>query len=139
MDFAMEHDREPISLDAVPTQDLVAALVRTLSTLIERHIALAKAEALAQMKREMASASGFVAAALLAFTAWMLLVAAAVIALSNWVEAWVAALLMAAAVLAVAGGIVFGSRRTHVRRPLGRMRATLAEDVKWLRRRAVES
>jgi hypothetical protein len=123
--------RPPI--DAVSIPVLVSELAKTLGQLLRRHIELARAETFAQIKRELAVVSGFVAAGLFGLVALLGLAAAAIAALALALPVWASALIVAGAAAGAAGifGLV-GSRR-RVRRPLDHTRQMLSEDARWLK------
>lgn len=92
--------------DARPSiGDLVSTLSEKTSELVRAEIKLAKAEMADKAKHAGAGIGLFVVAGVLAFFATGTLVATAVLGLANAVPAWLAALIVALLLLAVAAGL----------------------------------
>ncbi len=83
--------------------ELVSSLSEKTSQLVREEIRLAKAEMAEKAKNAGAGIGMFVAAGALAFFAVGTLIACAVLGLANAVPAWLAALIVAVALLVVAG------------------------------------
>jgi uncharacterized membrane protein YqjE len=119
---------------AAPTIEHIGALARQSRTLVQKEIELAKSEMRVDAKHEAQMAGGLGAAALFALLGFMLLLVAAVLALSLVLPGWAAALIVGGAMLviaAVAAGVGWGRR---VKRPLDRTQSSLKEDARWMKR-----
>ena len=96
------------------TEGSVAELLQRLSDqttrLAQQEVELAKAEMAAKGKRIGVGVGAFSAAGLLAFLALGTLTAAAILGLATAVAAWLAALIVAAVYLALAGGMALAGR-----------------------------
>jgi hypothetical protein len=124
-----------VSPAAASTSELVEELFRQTAELVKSEVALAKAEMLVDLKREIKVAEGLGVAAVCALCGLNLLLMAGVLALAHLLPGWAAALLAAVVVLAaggVAGWLGWGKRVT---RPLERTQKTLKEDVRWAKER----
>jgi hypothetical protein len=120
-------------LRGLPTRDLVTELARKASDLAKTEIALAKAEAKEDIRREIKMASGLGIAGVCGILTLSLLLVAVAFALqeSGAMPGWLAALVVAAAVLAIGtiAGLVGWAKR--VKRPLDRTQRSLKENVRW--------
>jgi hypothetical protein len=132
----MDH-RGALPLETAPAPELLTELVHTMSQLIARHIALAKTEALQQLRRELRMAGSIAAASALAYGAVLLLLGALVSALALVLPIWAAFLVSAALALSLAGLIALAGYRARIRTPLRRTRELLQEDVRWLKPKTV--
>lgn len=94
---------KPRESQSVPT--LVRRLAHELAALFRQELALAGAELIRSINRILAGASGVAAGGAVLFAGLLLLLAAAVLGLSQVLAPWLAALLVGFAV-SVAGGIV---------------------------------
>ncbi len=90
--------------------ELLQQLTEQTTRLAQKEIELAKAEMTLKGKRIGLGAGAFSAAGLLALLALGALTAAAILGLATAVEAWLAALIVAAVYLAVAGVLVLAGR-----------------------------
>jgi hypothetical protein len=134
----MHPNREvPPAVTATPTGELFSELAHTVGELVTRHVDLARAEAMAQLKSEAKMAGWMVAAGLLAFLGLATLLAAGVLALARIVPGWAAALIVAGAVFGAAGGLAAIGFQKRVKQPMWRTRETIQEDVRWLRPRTI--
>ncbi len=114
-----------------PTRKLFGEIARGAADLARKEIELARTEAKADLKAEVAAAKGLGVAGVCAFLAVNLLLVTLVFALALVMPGWAAGLIVTA-VVAVVGGIAFAvgwARR--VRKPLEKTRRTLTEDVRW--------
>jgi hypothetical protein len=119
----------------------VAALLSDLAsetgTLVRQEIALFKAELHEKLERLGQGVGALAAGGLIAFSGWLVLLAAAVLGLSKVVAPWLAALIVGLVVLAIGGGLLFfGKSRLDAdalvpRRTLNSLR----EDEAWIRDR----
>ena len=123
------------------TERSIAALLSDLASesalLIRQELALLKAELHEKFSRVGQGASALTAGGLIAFSGWLVLLAAAVLGLATVLPGWLAALIVALVVLAIAGALVFiGKSRFDADSLMPRrtMRS-LREDEEWLRER----
>jgi Putative Actinobacterial Holin-X, holin superfamily III len=125
----------PARLESLSNKELLQTITRDAVTLAKKEVELAKTELKADLKAEVGMAKGLGVAGLCAIWAVSLILVAAVFALSTVMAGWVAALLVAAAVLIVGGiaGMVGWGKR--VKDPLETTRRTLKEDVQWAKER----
>ena len=117
----------------------VAALLSDLATetgmLVRQEIALLRAELSEKLGRLGLGAGAIAAGGLVAFSGWLVLLAAAVLGLSNLVAPWLAALIVGVVVLAIGAGLLFfgksrlDSEALVPRRTLNSLR----EDEAWIR------
>jgi hypothetical protein len=119
----------------------VAALLSDLAgetiLLVRQEIALLKAELLEKFSLIGQGATALGAGVLIAFSGWLVLLAAAVLGLAEAVPAWLAALIVGLVVLAIAGALLwFGKSRFDARSltPTRSLRS-LREDQAWLKER----
>jgi len=126
-------------LRSLSTRQIVMELANKASLLARKEVALAKSEAREDLRSEIRMASGLGVAGVCALMALQLLLLALVLALADAgvVRGWLAALLIAAAVLVIgsAAGTVGWSKR--VREPLDATRRSFAEGVRWVKERTV--
>ena len=118
-------------LAAASTAELVGKLAEEAKELVKTEVELAKTEFKTQMKSEVKLAAGLAVAGIAALFALSLLLAAIVLALSESLPGWAAALIVAGGTLVfggVAGAIGWNYR---VKRPLARTQKTLKEDAQW--------
>jgi hypothetical protein len=103
--------------------------------LFRQEIALFKAELNEKLARLGQGGGAVAAGALIAFSGWLVLLAAAVLGLCNVVAPWLAALIIGLVVIALGAGLLlFGRSRFHAdalvpRRTLNSLR----EDEAWIR------
>lgn len=123
------------SLRDVPLGDLLSGITRRVVLLATREVALAKAEIRSDVKSEIAMAKGLGIAALSALLGFNMLLVAAGFALAAIVPGWAAALIVGAPfiVLGIVMGTIGWARR--VKRPLEASRASLKEDLEWMKNR----
>jgi lipopolysaccharide export LptBFGC system permease protein LptF len=100
-------------------------------------MALLKAELSEKFSRIGQGATALGAGALIAFSGWLVLLAAAVLGLATVVPAWLAALIVALIALAIGGALVFiGKSRFDADSLMPRRTLrSLREDEAWLRER----
>lgn len=121
-------------LEHVSTPSLISQLVHDASELLKKEVALARAEVRSDVADAVRRVLGMAIAALFGFLGVALLCAAAVLGLTNRMEPWEAALLVAAIVFGIAGGL-FAMTKAKEHPPLERTRRTLKEDVQWAKER----
>jgi hypothetical protein len=116
---------------------LFSDLASETGMLLRQEIALLKAELQEKFGRLGQGAGALAAGALIAFSGWLALIAAAVLGLSYVVQPWLAALIVGLVVLALGAGLLlFGRSRLGTdalvpRRTLNSLR----EDEAWIRDR----
>lgn len=113
--------------------ELFSDLSRELSTLVRQEVQLAKTE-IGQKVSSLGKNAGFiVAAGLLAFVGFQALVAAAILGLCNVVEPWLAAVIVAAVLMLVAGALAMKALSSMKKESLAPKHTieTLKEDAQW--------
>jgi hypothetical protein len=136
----MKDEDRPVNLAteapaAASTGELVSELLKQSTELVKKEVALAKAEVMVDVKREIQMAERLGVAAVCGLCGLNLLLVAGALALAVVLPGWAAALIVAGVVLAagaVAGALGWGKRVSH---PLGRTQKTLKEDVRWAKER----
>lgn len=121
--------------------DLLQQLTEQTTRLAQREIELAKAEMAIKGKRLGLGAGAFSAAGVLALLALGALTTAAILALATAVESWLAALIVAAAYLLVAGGLsLIGRAKVKAATPSLPEQATesVKEDIQKAKEKAKE-
>jgi fatty acid desaturase len=119
----------------------IAALLSDLANetilLVRQEIALLKAELREKFGRMGQGATAVGVGAVLAFSGWLVLLACAVLGLATVVQPWLAALIVAVVVLAIAGILLLiGKKRLEADNLVPRRTLqTLREDEEWLRER----
>ena len=125
-------------LSATPTTTLVGTLFEDTKQLVQTEIALAKAELMQDVKREVRMVEGLGVAAVCALCTLNLLLVSLVMALSYdlmAMDGWAAALVVAAGVLFIGTVAGFLGWKARVKAPLEKTRKTLKEDVRWAKER----
>jgi hypothetical protein len=118
-----------------PVAALLSDFANETSTLLSQELALFKAELQEKLGRLGQGAGALAAGGLIAFSGWLVLLAAAVLGLGNVVAPWLAALIVGLAVLLVGAVLLlFGKSRLNAdglvpRRTLD----TLRQDQAWIR------
>ena len=118
-----------------PVATLLSDFARETGTLLSQEIALFKAELQEKFGRLGQGAGALAAGGLVAFSGWLVLLAAAVLGLSNAVAPWLAALIVGVVVLAIGGALVlFGRSRVKADALVpNRTLNSLREDQAWIR------
>jgi hypothetical protein len=118
-----------------PVSTLLSDFARETGTLISQEIALFKAELQAKFGRLGQGAGALAAGGMIAFSGWLVLLAAAVLGLSHVVAPWLAALIVGLVVLAIGGGLLlFGRSRLNADALVpDRTLNSLREDQAWIR------
>ena len=123
------------------TERSIANLLSDLATetvlLLRQELALLKAELHEKFSRVGQGASALGAGALIAFSGWLVLLAAAVLGLATAMPAWLAALIVAILVVAIGVALLlFGKNRLDAQSltPERSLRS-LREDEAWIRER----
>jgi hypothetical protein len=116
---------------------LLSDLASETILLIRQEMALLKAELSEKFSRVGQGATALGAGALIAFSGWLVLLAAAVLGLATVVPAWLAALIVALLVLAIGGALVYIGKSRFDADSLTPRRTlrSLREDEAWLRER----
>ena len=116
---------------------LLSDLASETILLIRQEMALLKAELSEKFSRIGQGATALGAGALIAFSGWLVLLAAAVLGLATVVPAWLAALIVALLVLAIGGALVYIGKSRFDADSLMPQRSlrSLREDEQWLRER----
>lgn len=125
----------PELLEAMPLKDLLAAITGSVASLATQEVELAKAEIRSDVQSSLAMVKGFGVAAFCGLLGANMLLVALVLALARVLPGWAAALILAALFIvaaAVAATIAWARR---VRQPLHVTRASLAENLDWVRDR----
>ena len=115
-----------------PVAALLSDLTNETSALIRQEVALLKAELSEKLSRTGQGAGALAAGGLIAFSGWLVLLAAAVLGLANVVAPWLAALIVGLVVVALGAGLLFvGKSRLDLvpRRSLDSLRT----DTVWVR------
>ena len=116
---------------------LLSDLASETILLIRQELALLKAELHEKFSRVGQGATALGAGALIAYSGWLVLLAAAVLGLATVLPAWLAALIVALVALAIGGALVFiGKSRFDADALMPRRSLrSLREDEAWLRER----
>ena len=140
-DFAAEaaEDRIYRARPERPFAALLNALIDDVRRLIRLEFALFKQEMAGNARRLSVGLVAIAVGGVLAFTAWLAIFSAAVIALTIVWPAWLAALVLGAATLMVGGLVLyFGIRRIRAETMVPqRTINTLREDSVWIRERVL--
>jgi uncharacterized membrane protein YqjE len=128
--------------DTRPTGELVKDLSAQVSTLVRQELELAKVELTAKGKEAGKGAGMFGGAGLLGLYGVGALVATAILALSTAVDAWLAALIVAVVLLAVAGVLALVGK-SHTKRAVPPVPeqtvATIKEDVRYTKEHVAQA
>jgi MFS family permease len=125
--------------DERPVSELLKDLSEQTSTLVRREMELARAELTEKGKRAGIGAGMFGGAGLFGFFAFAVLTACFVLALTEAVDPWLAALIVAAVYGAIAGVLALtGKSQVEKATPPVPEQAqeSVKEDVEWTKRRA---
>jgi hypothetical protein len=116
---------------------LLSDLASETILLIRQELALLKAELHEKFSRVGQGMTALGAGALIAYSGWLVLLAAAVLGLATVLPAWLAALIVALVVLAIGGALVFIGKSRFDADSLMPQRSlrSLREDEAWLRER----
>lgn len=125
----------PESLQNVPLMDLLSGITSRAKLLATSKVALARAEIRSDVKSEIAMVKGLGIAAVSAILGFNMLLVAAAFALAAIVPGWAAALIVGVPFLVL--GLVMGtiSWARRVTQPLDASRASLKEDLEWMKNR----
>jgi uncharacterized membrane protein YqjE len=134
----MDNNDRPAGTDA-STGELFKRLSEQTSTLVRQEVDLAKAELSDKGKQVGAGAGMFGAAGILGYTGFLAVTAAIVFALNEAMEGWLAALIVGAVYLAIAGAVaLLGRDRIREAGPATPEQTidTVKEDVQWAKTQA---
>jgi uncharacterized membrane protein YqjE len=121
--------------EGMSTPALIKEIGHQVTLLAKTELELAKTELRANLKAEVAAATGLGIAGVAALVATNLLLVTGVLALAQLMPAWAAGLIVSGAVLVVAAGAAAMGWSRRVRRPLEETRRELKEDVQWTKER----
>lgn len=129
---------DPASLESLRNaslRDLLLGITDRVKLLAVGEVALAKAEIRSDVKSEIAMAKGLGIAAVCTLLGFNMLLVAAAFALAAIVPGWAAALIVGAPfiVLGIVMGAIGWARR--VTNPLEASRASLKEEIEWMKNR----
>jgi uncharacterized membrane protein YqjE len=131
----MRSQSTPSSARELSNRELLGEITGTASMLVRKEIELAKAELRADFKAQLSMVTMLAVAAVIALVGVNILVVAGVLALGLVMAGWVAGLIVAFVLLAVAGILGYIGSRRIVTNPLAVTRQTLKEDVRWVKER----
>ena len=116
---------------------LLSDLASETILLIRQEMALLKAELHEKFSRVGQGATALGAGALIAYSGWLVLLAAAVLGLATVLPAWLAALIVALVALAIGGALIYIGKSRFDADSLMPQRSlrSLREDEQWLRER----
>jgi uncharacterized membrane protein YqjE len=121
--------------EALSSAALLKEIAREVQHLVKAQIELARVEVRANVAAEAKTAAGLGIGALTALMGVNLLLVTAIFALATVLPGWAAGLVVSGVVLAAAAIIGAIGWRRRVRRPLGRTRNEIQEEVKWTKER----
>ena len=139
--MALDPDDPEVIEPRPKTERSITTLLSDLASetilLIRQELALLKAELHEKFSRVGQGATALGAGALIAYSGWLVLLAAAVLGLATVMPAWLAALIVALVALAIGGALVFiGKNRLDADSLMPqRTLRSLREDEQWLRER----
>ena len=123
------------SLASASTGELVSKLAHDTTELVKKQVELAKAEIRADLKSEVKTAEGLGVAGVCSIAVLNMILVAVVLALSDVMAGWAAALVVGGVMLAVGAIAAAVGWGKHVKRPLDRSMKELEEDARWAKER----
>ena len=123
------------ALRETPLRDLLSHITNGVKLLACKEGELAKAELQSNVQSSVAMAKGLGIAALCGLLGLNMLLVAAVLALATMMQPWMAALILAVPLLAAGGVMGAIGWNKRVKNPLEATRASLKEDVRWMKNR----
>lgn len=117
------------------TRELIGEITGKVTLLARKEVELAKTELKADLEAELSTAKGLGIAALGVVLGLNMLLVALVMALTTYMPAWLAALLLGGALLVIGGIVGYVSWTGRVTKPLAITRKTLTEDAQWAKER----
>ena len=139
--MAFDPDDPDVIEPSPKTERSITTLLSDLASetilLIRQELALLKAELHEKFSRVGQGATALGAGALIAYSGWLVLLAAAVLGLATVLPAWLAALIVALVALAIGGALVYIGKSRFDADSLMPQRSlrSLREDEQWLRER----
>jgi hypothetical protein len=111
--------------------ELISSLTGQISRLVRAELALARAELLASGRQAALGGGLLTGAAVVGFTAWLVMVAAAIAGIAEGLPVWASALIIGAALVVLAGvlALIGRARLTRGMRPLPMTTDTVRKDV----------
>ena len=137
----MDPDSPEVMGPRPKTERSIASLLSDLASetvlLLRQELALLKAELHEKFNRVGQGASALGVGALIAFSGWLVLLAAAVLGLATAMPAWLAALIVALLVLAIGAVLLLFGKNRFDAQSLAPERSlrSLREDEAWIRER----
>jgi len=116
-------------------RELLGEITGKVTLLARKEVELAKTELKADLASELAAAKGLVVAAVIAILGVNMLLVAAAFGLAVYLPAWLAAVLIGAVLVVIAGILGYVSWMRRVTQPLAATRKTLREDAQWAKER----
>jgi Putative Actinobacterial Holin-X, holin superfamily III len=120
---------------ALSTRELIAEILSKASALVQKEVELARTEIKADVNAYLGMARSFAIAAVAALAGLNMLLVALVAALSLYLPAWLAALLVGGLLLLCGGIIAWVAWTRRVTNVLAVTRRTLKDDVEWAKER----
>ena len=139
--MALDPDDPDVIEPRPKTERSITTLLSDLASetilLIRQELALLKAELHEKFSRVGQGATALGAGALIAYSGWLVLLAAAVLGLATVLPAWLAALIVALVALAIGGALIYIGKSRFDADSLMPQRSlrSLREDEQWLRER----
>jgi hypothetical protein len=118
-----------------PIAGLISDLATDIGTLVSQEVALFKTEIGEKLSRAATGVGAIAAGALVAFSGWLALIAAAILGLAKVLAAWLAALAVGTVVIAIGAGLLwFAKRRLDAEALIPRRTLnSLRENEEWIR------
>jgi hypothetical protein len=124
-------------LESASTKSLLGQLFQDGRDLLKKEVELARAEVREEIQGAVRRVVGMAAAAMCAVLGVGLLCAALVLGLAELMAPWLAAVLVAAVMFAIAGVVFMTAKSKRNGKPLERTVRTLKEDVQWAKQQMV--
>jgi len=116
-------------------RDLLGEITGKVTLLAKKEVELARTELRADLASELAMGKGLAVAAVMGILGVNMLLVAAAFALAVYLPAWLAAVLIGAVLVVMAGILGYVSWMRRVTEPLVATRKTLREDAQWAKER----
>jgi len=116
-------------------RDLLGEITGKVTLLAKKEVELARTELGADLASELAMGKGLAVAAVMGILGVNMLLVAAAFALAVYLPAWLAAVLIGAVLVVMAGILGYVSWMRRVTEPLVATRKTLREDAQWAKER----
>jgi len=123
------------ALRELPLKELLSRLANGVTLLARKEAELAETELQSNLQSTASMAKSLGIAALCGLLGLNMLLVAAVFALATAMQPWMAALLLAVPLLVVGGVMGAVGWNKRVKNPLEATRASLKEDVRWMKNR----